>query len=60
MFSDDSLEVARERGRRLWAEAAAERLRAPSRTRHVLAAFLRRAADRLDPASSLVRKPALR
>ncbi len=46
----DGLVVAQERGRRLRAEAAAERLRRPSPTRRALALSLRRAADRLDPA----------
>ena len=46
----DALVLAHERGRRLRAEAAAERLRSTSGTRHAVAAYLRRAADRLDPA----------
>jgi hypothetical protein len=46
----DGLAEIRERGRLLRAEAAAERLRAPSRTRRALAASLRYAADRVDPA----------
>ena len=45
----DQLALAHEHGRRLQAEAAAERL-APARGRRALAASLRRAADRLDPA----------
>jgi len=57
-LTSDPLDVAHERGRRLRAEAAAERLRGTSRTRHVLAASLRRAADRLDPAP-LARRTAL-
>jgi hypothetical protein len=52
MLTNDPLEVlgvAHERGRRLRAEAAAERLRGPTGTRRALAMSLRRAADRLDP-----------
>ena len=45
----DDLAVAHTRGRRLRAEAAAERLRSTSRPRRALAETLRRAADRLDP-----------
>jgi hypothetical protein len=45
----DQLAVAQERGQRLRADAAAARLRAPSKPRRALAAILRRAADRLDP-----------
>jgi len=54
MLTTDPLElltVAHERGRRLRAEAAAERLRSTSGTRRALAVSLRRAADRLDPAA---------
>lgn len=48
----DALAVAHERGNRLRAEAEAERMiRGPSGTRRALAAALRRAADRLDPAA---------
>jgi hypothetical protein len=54
----DALFLAHERGRRLRAEAAAERLRSTSGTRRALAVSLRRAADRLDPAP-LARRPAL-
>lgn len=53
MFTGDpfaALAVAHQRGRRLRAEAAAERLRGASGTRRALAVSLRRAADRLDPA----------
>jgi len=52
MFTDplDGLAQIRERGRRLRAEAAAERLRGPSWTRRALAASLRRATDHLEPA----------
>ncbi len=50
MFTDLALAMADERGRRLRAEAAAERLRGRSRVRHALADSLRRAADRLEPA----------
>lgn len=46
----DQMALAHERGRRLQAEAAAERLSAPSRSRRALAASFRRVADRLDPA----------
>jgi hypothetical protein len=53
MLTSDPLEflaLAHGRGRRLRAEAAAERLRGTSGTRRKLAVSLRRAADRLDPA----------
>jgi hypothetical protein len=46
----DQLELAHERGRRFRDEAASERMRGRSGTRRALAASLRRAADRLDPA----------
>jgi hypothetical protein len=46
----DTLLIARERANRLRAEAAAERFRAHSPKRRALAAGLRRAANRLDPA----------
>jgi hypothetical protein len=46
----DALVLAHEHARHLHAETAAERLRGASGTRHALAAFLRRAANRLDPA----------
>ena len=46
----DQLALADERGRRLQAEAAAERMSAPSRPRRALASSLRRVANRLDPA----------
>lgn len=46
----DQLTVAHERGHRLRTDAAADRLSGPSGARRVLAASLRRAADRLDPA----------
>jgi hypothetical protein len=52
MFTTDpreALVLAHERGRHLRAETAAERLRRASATRRVLAASLRRAADRVDP-----------
>jgi len=48
--SFDTLAVARRRGEELRAEAAAERLLGAPVQRHVLAASLRWAADRLDPA----------
>lgn len=57
--SFDALAVAHDRGRRLRAEAAAERLRGTSRARNALAMFLRRAAERLDPAP-LARRPVSR
>jgi hypothetical protein len=60
MFTINSLDVlfvAHQRGRELQAEAAAERLGGPSLTRRALAAYLRHAADRLDPAP-LTRRPA--
>jgi hypothetical protein len=53
----DALLIAHERPRRLRAETAAERLRRASGPRHALAAILRRAADRLDPAA-LAPRPA--
>jgi hypothetical protein len=60
MFSSnrlDALALAHDRGRQLRAEAAAERVRDTLGTGRALAAPLRRAADRLDPAS-LSRRPA--
>ena len=53
----DALAVAHQRGHELRAEAAAERLLGTPGTRRALAASLRRAADRLDPAP-LARRPA--
>ena len=53
----DALVLAHERGRRLRAEAEAERLGGASAMRSTVAAALRRAADRLDP-GTLVRQPA--
>ena len=53
MFSNDhlnALDAAHEHAHRLCVEAAAERLRAPSATRHIVAVSLRRAAALLDPA----------
>jgi hypothetical protein len=47
----DALAVAHARGRELRAEAAAATLCGTSGTRHAIAVFLRRAADRLDPAA---------
>jgi hypothetical protein len=61
MFTSDPLDalvVTHERGRRLRAEAARERLRGTSRTRRTLAVSLRRAADHLDQAP-LARRTAL-
>ena len=52
----DALVLAHERGRRLRADAAAERFRRPSAVRGAIAVWLRRAADRLDR-SALVRQP---
>jgi hypothetical protein len=49
----DALQFARERNRNLRAAAAAERLRSASGTRRTLAVYLRRAADRLDPAPAV-------
>ena len=46
----DVLAMSRERSRHLCAAASAERFRAASRTRRTLAVYLRRVADRLDPA----------
>jgi hypothetical protein len=54
MFTSDpanALVVAHTRGRELRAEAAAERLCGTSGARRALAVFLRRAANRLDPAA---------
>jgi hypothetical protein len=45
----DALAVAQERAVRLRREAAAERLRDTSTTRHVVWTLLRRVADRVDP-----------
>ena len=53
----DALLLALEDGRRLRAEAEAERFRGASTMRGTIAAALRRAADRLDP-GPLVRQPA--
>jgi hypothetical protein len=47
----DALAVAHVRGGELRAEAAMERLGRPSSARRAIAVFLRRAADRLDPAA---------
>ena len=47
--SHDGLVLAHERTRRLRAEAAAERLRAPSALRHGVAVLLRGAANRVEP-----------
>ena len=44
----DSLAVAQQHGRELQAEAAAEHFRSAPQRRRLLAAWLRRAADRLD------------
>jgi hypothetical protein len=49
MLTFDPLLETRERRRRLYAEADAERLVSHTPARHVLADALRRAADRLDP-----------
>ncbi len=46
----DTLALYAQRARDLHAQAAAERLREPSRLRRALALSLRRTADRLDPA----------
>jgi hypothetical protein len=54
----DALAVAHARGRERRAEAAAATLCGTSGTRHAIAVFLRRAADRLDPAA-LARTPAV-
>jgi NADPH:quinone reductase-like Zn-dependent oxidoreductase len=53
MLTFDALVEARERGRQLQAEAAAERLRPPT-ARRLLAEALRRAANRLDPVAVVV------
>jgi hypothetical protein len=53
----DALAVAHAHGRELRAQAAAERLLGTSATRRAIAAYLRRAADRLDPAA-LATRPA--
>ena len=45
----DTLALSAQRAIRLHAEAAAERMREPSKLRRALALSLRRAADRLDP-----------
>ena len=46
----DALALSEQRSAQFQAEAAAERLREPSVVRRGLARFMRRAADRLDPA----------
>ena len=51
----DTLVFVHERTRQLREAAAGDRLRRGSGTRHVLAAALRRAATRLDPAPLAVR-----
>jgi hypothetical protein len=59
MFTSSSLDalvVAHQRGRELQAQAAAERLGGRSGLRGALAAYLRHAADRLDPAP-VTRRP---
>jgi hypothetical protein len=48
----DALELAHQRGERLRAEAAAERLLGASPARRSVAASLRWFADRLDPAAA--------
>ncbi len=53
----DALAAAHAHGRELRAEAAAERLFGSSGTRRAIAAALRRAADRLDPAALAPRRP---
>ena len=45
----DALALSAQRARDLHEQAAAERLREPSRLRRALALSLRRTADRLDP-----------
>jgi hypothetical protein len=52
-----ALALAHDRTDRLVAEAAADRLRESSGTRHALAALLRGAADRLEPAPPASRAP---
>ena len=46
----DQLTIAHERGEQLRSEVASERLAGPPPARRALAASLRRAANRLDPA----------
>jgi hypothetical protein len=53
MLTPDPLFESRARGRKLRAEAAAERLRPPT-ARRLLADALRRAADRLDPGAAVI------
>jgi hypothetical protein len=53
----DALVLAHEHTRHLYEETAAERLRLAVRKHDTLAALLRRAADRLDPAP-LAHRPA--
>jgi hypothetical protein len=53
----DALAVAHVRGGELRAEAAMERLGGTSPARRAIAVFLRRAADRLDPAAFAPRPP---
>jgi len=52
----DALALAHEHGRRLRADAAAERFGRPSPLRSVIAVWLRRTADRVDR-TALVRQP---
>jgi hypothetical protein len=51
LIPDHLDQLTQERGQRLRDDAAAERLGAPSKPRRALVAILRRAADRLGPAS---------
>jgi hypothetical protein len=57
-YSD--LDLVHRRGQELCAEAVAERARGVSSARHALAAALRWAADRLDPARLAPRPELLR
>jgi hypothetical protein len=52
----DALAVAHAHGQELRSEAAAERLLGTSPTRRAIAVYLRRAADRLDPAALAPRR----
>ena len=57
VHAQDALVFAAERAGRLREEAAADRLGRTSHIRRAVAAALRRAANRLDPAA-LIRRPA--
>jgi len=49
LYPTDPLGIAADRARRFQDDAAAERLRRPSRVRHAFASSLRGLADRVEP-----------